>query len=117
MGLGGEKKGGVKNTQQKVLFDVYLRVDYRQRGNMELGPFEVGKHWKKKREYKVPLLPPQPTLCQVVIKRCSFFKSGGVGGSHQTLPMQIAGDNSEVAALGNLPIADCKWAKRCCLIR
>lgn len=45
MGLVGEKKGG--GGQHKLLFDVYLRLDYRLQGNMELGPFEVGKHKQK----------------------------------------------------------------------
>lgn len=46
MGLGGERMGG-GGTQHKLLFDLYLRVDYRRQGNMELGPFEVGKHNQK----------------------------------------------------------------------
>lgn len=67
---------------------------------MELGPFEVGKH-KQKRKYKVPLLLPQPTLCQVVNKVYLFLKV--VEKSHQKLLMQIPGDNSEVAALKTTP--------------
>lgn len=38
----GREEG--EKTQHKLLFDVYLRVDYRRQGNMELGPIEDGKH-------------------------------------------------------------------------
>lgn len=80
MGLGGEKKGGVKNTQQKVLFDVYLRVDYRQRGNMELGPFEVGKHWKKKGNTKCHSSHPNRLFARLLLSDVHFSKAGGLGG-------------------------------------
>lgn len=67
--MGLEVGGGVLGGGhcRELFFDVYLRVDYRQQGNMELGLFEVGKH-KQEEKYNLPLLWPRLTLCQVVIK-------------------------------------------------
>lgn len=112
MGLGGEKKGG--GAQHKLLFDVYLRVDYRQQGNMDLGPSKVGKH-KQKRKYQVPP-PPAPTDSLPGCYKSIFIFKSGKKESHQTLLMQVAGDNFEVAALEKSPLpnvsgpSDAAWS-------
>lgn len=96
MGLGGEKK---EETQHKLLFDVYLRRDYRQQGNMELGPFEVGK--QKQNENTKCHSSHTYRLFPRLLTRDIYFQKWKK--SHQTLLMQIAGDNSKVAALETSP--------------
>lgn len=77
---------------------------------MELGPFEVGKH-SQKENTKCRSSRPDRLFARLLLSHI-YFQTWKKKKNHQTLLMQIAGANSEVAVLKTSPSPAASRAER-----